>query len=237
MSVHLSIYLVVYGPFSIFEFELTSSVFFQHRNVFIRLVLSIYLQLSHTYVQKKAYKSMFHFMAQTSYKYDSFSIQSVIFSWSFIVIFFTSVLLAVLNSNFWLYFIMIFDFYDLNDNIIDEIPMILISLVLIITSINTLTGNLFFLQNNIVVSPLPLLIVFLLYLSLSSLRMSMTTVGITDYIGISCLGDHIIATYNVCFSPGTIVSYHRNHCWLLFFVVGYLGMNSFGKYYSNNSCK
>ena len=37
--------------------------------------------------------------------------------------------------------------------------------------------------------------------------MSVTTVGITDYIRITCLGDHIIATYHVCSYPSTIVSF------------------------------
>ena len=44
-------------------------------------------------------------------------------------------------------------------------------------------------------------------------------IEITDYIGITCLGNHIIAIYHVCFSTSTIVSYHHHCCWLLLFVV------------------
>ena len=137
MSVHLSIHVVVGRICDIFVFLFTSTVVVQRRNVFIRLVLNIYLRFPYTYVQSIAYKSMFHFMAQASYKYNSFSVQSVILSLLFIVMFLTSVLLAVSNSNFRLYFIIIFDFYDSNDDIIDAIPIILIILVLIVTSNNT----------------------------------------------------------------------------------------------------
>ena len=46
------------------------------------------------------------------YKYNSFSFQSVIFSLSFIVIVFTWILLVILNSNYWLCFILIFYAYN-----------------------------------------------------------------------------------------------------------------------------
>ena len=84
----MSTHLVVCRIFVIFVFLITSSVGVQCRNVFIRFIFNIYLQLPHMYVQSIAYKSMFHFMAQASYKYNSFSVQSVILSLLFIVVFF-----------------------------------------------------------------------------------------------------------------------------------------------------
>ena len=103
---------------------------------------------------------MFRFMVQTSYKYVLFSVQSVLFSLLFIVMFFTLILLAVSDSKFLLYHIIIFDFYDLNDDIIDSIPIIIIILFLIATYSNTFMESLFFFWHNIIVSPSPLLIVF-----------------------------------------------------------------------------
>ena len=41
-------------------------------------------------------------------------------------------------------------------------------------------------------------------------------IGITDYIGITSLGDDIFSIFCVFKYPRTMVSYHLHHCWLLF---------------------
>ena len=84
---------------------------------------------------------------------------------------FTSTLLIILNSNYWLYLIIIFYVYNSKIHFVYAIPFIFIFLVLIVTSSHTATVSLFFSQHNGVVSPSPLLGFF----SVSSLPISVTT--------------------------------------------------------------
>ena len=96
-------------------------------------------------------------------KYDSFSFQSVIFSLLFIVMVFTLTLLVILNSNYWLCFIIIFNVYDSKIHFIYAITFIFRFLFLNVNSSHLVAASLFFSQNNGVVSLSPLLIVIVLF--------------------------------------------------------------------------
>ena len=65
-------------------------------------------------------------------KYDSFSFQSVIYSLLFIVVDFTSIFLVILNSNYWLGFILIFYVQDSKFHILYAVSFIYRFLVLVV---------------------------------------------------------------------------------------------------------
>ena len=89
---------------------------------------------------------------------------------------FTLIILVILNSNYWLCFILIFYALDSKIHIIYAIPFIFIFLVRVVTSSYPAVVSLFFFQQNGVVSPSPLLIVIFHHFSLCfSFLMSATT--------------------------------------------------------------
>ena len=143
-----------------------------HINEFISLVLCMSHKFHHKYIVESWKINVSFYKSNFICKYDSFYFQSVIFSSLFIVLVLTLILLVILNSNYWLCFIIIFYIYDSKIHFICAIPLIFRFLVLIVTSSHPVTVSLFFYQHNVVVSPSPLLIVFFL---VSSLPRSVTT--------------------------------------------------------------
>ena len=131
---------------------------------------------------------------------------------------FTSILLVILNSSYWLCFIIIFCVYYSKINFIYAIPFIFRFLVLVVTSNHPVTVSLFFYQHNGIVSPSPLLIViccrFSLFLRCPWVR---PLIVFADYIGSTFLSNHIIALYHHYFSQIIMALFHRQHCWLLYF--------------------
>ena len=75
--------------------------------------------------------------------------------------FFTSILLTILSSNFWLRFILIFYFHDSDYGIIFEIQIIILIFILIITPSHPVTSSVYFYLHNGTVSPAPSFIVVL----------------------------------------------------------------------------
>ena len=136
---------------------------------------------------------------------------------------FTSILLVILNSNFWFCFILIFYVYDSKFYIIYAIPINFRCLVLIVASIQPVTMSLFFSQHNGVVSPsLFLVVIFLRFSLFSCCPWVQPIVGFSENNRITFLSDNIIAIYHHCFYPSTKVSFHR-HCWqLLYFLVFFM---------------
>ena len=157
-----------------------------HNNAFIRLFLHLYWQFHHTYVHSKGSKSIFYFIHKFLYIITIF-FQSVFFPLLFIVMFFTLILLLILNSKFWFRLILIFDFYNLNYNIIIEIQIFIIDfsswLLLVIHSRWKFPRKMASYHRHH--CWLLLLFVFICFL-----------LGITDYIISTLLIDHIIAIYH-----------------------------------------
>ena len=71
---------------------------------------------------------------------------------------FTSFLLVILNSNYWIWFVLIFYVYNSKIHFICAIPFIFRSLFLVVASSYPFMGSLIFSQKNGVVSSSPLLI-------------------------------------------------------------------------------
>ena len=84
---------------------------------------------------------------------------------------FEVILLVILNSNYWLCFIIIFYLYDSKISFIYTILFLFRFLVLVVTSSHPVMASLFFSQHNGVVLPS----MFLFFLGVSSLPMSVTT--------------------------------------------------------------
>ena len=77
-----------------------------------------------TYIQK-ILPQYFIYWSNFIYNYDSFYFELVLSTLLFIVMFSTSILLAILNSGFWLNYILIFHFYYSNCDFISEIKIII----------------------------------------------------------------------------------------------------------------
>ena len=109
---------------------------------------------------------------------------------------FTSILLVILNSNYWFCFIVIFYVYDSKILFIFSIPFIFRFLVLIVTSSYPVTVSLFFSQPDGVVSPSPLLIViFWLFFWFPHFPWVWPIIRIDAYIQTTFLSNHIVAIY------------------------------------------
>ena len=91
-------------------------------------------------------------------------------------------------------------------------------LVFIVTSSNTVTMSLFLFKPNGVVSPSLLLIVYFVFYLFPPCRWVWSLVDITDYIG-SPLRAIKLSLYFIDLSLSTMVSYHCQSCWLLFYTV------------------
>ena len=129
---------------------------------------------------------------------------------------FTLILLFMLNSNFWLCFILIFYVYNLKFHIIYEIQFILYLQSLLLLLLILPLWVCFILSrwrcfSLIGINCFHCFSLFSRYLWVRPL------IGFSDWIGSNFLNDRIIAIYHNCFSLGKMVSFHRHCCWLLYF--------------------
>ena len=146
--------------------------------------------------------------------------------------FLTSILLAILNSYYWLYFILIFYLYDLNYDIIYEIQIILMIFVLVVTSSHPVIVS-FFSTSKMVLYHyhhfwLLFFVIFICFLladdcnhSLGSLITSKVifwVITLLLYIIMTLIGSIVQCHILWWFYSTAMASYHWCHVVLLFFV-------------------
>ena len=146
-----------------------------------------------------------------------FSFQSVIFLLLFIVMFFLPHFIGHLEFKFWLYFIIIYDFYYMNDDIIDAISKILIMSIIIVTLSNIDTVSLFLFRTLVLYHRHCCCLFLLSFLYVLSLWKSLST-RFDHWLHWKYIYGrwYYLYTCHVCFSLSTIVSYNHHRCWFSF---------------------
>ena len=149
--------------------------------------------------------------------YNSFSFLSVIFSLLFLVVVF---LLVVLNSSYWLCFIIIFYVHGSEIHFIYANPFIFRFLVLIATSNHPVTVSLFLSQHNGVVSLSPLLIViFVVFLFFLIAHEWYHSLGLMITLEVLFWEKIVSLCIIIVLSMITMVLFHWQRCWLLYIEV------------------